>query len=639
VGDLVLQTLFQRDLLAALGLVVDRRLRNRDHERNAGLARRERQGIRPDLVGHIAVRRHAVGSHDDGVRHPPADEERPGTVADQVVLDAELAQLPAGQPRPLQQRAGLVHDDVAERTLVVQRPDHAQRRSPAQAGEAPGVAVRMDGQRACSADLGQVARAALADTPAHADRGVPDGAGRGFDGRRAARDRGGRRDHFPAQVDGGRAGVADPLDLGVDARGVPAFAFRLPDRERDTQRARDPEERGTADSEPGNRVDQLVDRGDVQHADLMRERRLVDRDDMPVPPGDHVAERVRLRWITSHTVEPTPCRESPLARQNGQMRTIAVEEHFWTPELAAPPGSGVLALGGQDLDDRLRDLDERRLAEMDAAGIDVQVISHVQPAAQGLPGTDGIVAARRANDYLAAAVARHPERFAGFATLPTASPEAAAGELERTVGDLGFVGGLVNSTLGSNGAFLDDPRFEPLLSRFEELDVPLYLHPAPPPSPVHEVLFGGLPKAVAGRLATGAWGWHAEAGLHALRMVVAGVFDRHPGLRLIIGHCGEMLPFMLARIDQMTPPSLTGLAAPLSEYFLRHVWVTTSGMFSLPPVLCTIEVFGVDRVLFSVDYPFSGNAAGRALLDALPLSPADKAKIASLNAERVLGLA
>jgi uncharacterized protein len=321
------------------------------------------------------------------------------------------------------------------------------------------------------------------------------------------------------------------------------------------------------------------------------------------------------------------------------MRTIALEEHFWTPELAAPPGSGALALGGQELDDRLRDLDKTRLAEMDAAGIDVQVISHVQPAAQGLPGTDGVVAARRANDYLAAAITRHPERFAGFATLPTASPEAAADELERTVGDLGFVGGLVNSTLGSNGAFLDDPRFEPLLSRFEELDVPLYLHPAPPPSSVHEVLFGGLPKAVAGRLATGVWGWHAEAGLHALRMVVGGVFDRHPGLRLIIGHCGEMLPFMLARIDQMAPPSLTGLATPVSEYFLRHVWVTTSGMFSLPPVLCTIQVFGMDRVLFSVDYPFSGNAAGRALLDALPLSPDDKAKIAGLNAERVLGLA
>lgn len=321
------------------------------------------------------------------------------------------------------------------------------------------------------------------------------------------------------------------------------------------------------------------------------------------------------------------------------MRTIALEEHFWTPELAPAPGTGVLArAGGQRLDEALRDLDKARLTDMDAAGIDVQVISHVQPAAQGMAGAEGVAAARRANDSLAAAVSRHPDRFAGFATLPTASPEAAADELSRAVGDLGFVGGLVNSTLGTDGANLDDPRFAPLLARFESLDVPLYLHPAEPPDSLRSVLYGGLPAPAARALATGAWGWHAEAGLHALRMVVSGVFDRHPGLRLIIGHCGEMIPFMLARIDEMLPPPVTGLAEVPSAYFLRHTWVTTSGMFSVPPVLCAIAVFGVDRVLFSVDFPFGANASGRALLDTLPISPADKAKVAGLNAERVLGL-
>ncbi len=321
------------------------------------------------------------------------------------------------------------------------------------------------------------------------------------------------------------------------------------------------------------------------------------------------------------------------------MRTIALEEHFWTPDLAAAPGTGILARpDGRRLDEALRDLGKARLADMDAAGIDMQVISHVQPAAQGLPGAAGVTAARRANDYLAAAVAAHPGRLAGFATLPTSSPSAAAGELERAVSDLGFAGGLVHSTLGTDGAFLDDPRFEPLLSRFERLDVPLYLHPAQPPAAVREVLFGGLAPAVGAALAANAWGWHAEAGLHALRMVLSGVFDRHPGLRLIIGHGGEMIPFMLARVDQVLPASVTGLAGAPSEYFLRHVWVTTSGMFSLPPVLCAISVLGVDRVLFSVDYPFGAHAAGRAMLDALPLSPADKAKVAGLNAERVLGL-
>jgi len=321
------------------------------------------------------------------------------------------------------------------------------------------------------------------------------------------------------------------------------------------------------------------------------------------------------------------------------MRTIALEEHFWTPDLAAPPGTGILArANGREIDLALRDLDKGRLAGMDAAGIDMQVISHVQPAAQGLPGAEGLAAARRANDYLAAAVVRHPDRFAGFATLPTASPAAAAAELERAVGDLGFAGGLINSTLGTDGTFLDDPRFEVLLDRFETLDVPLYLHPAPAPAAVREVLYGGLPPAVGGALATNAWGWHAEAGLHALRMVVSGVFDRHPRLRLIIGHGGEMIPFMLARVDQVLPPSVTGLSAPPSGYFLRHVWVTTSGMFSLPPVLCAIAVLGVDRVLFSVDHPFGANTDGRAMLDALPLSQPDKAKIAGLNAEQLLRL-
>jgi uncharacterized protein len=166
--------------------------------------------------------------------------------------------------------------------------------------------------------------------------------------------------------------------------------------------------------------------------------------------------------------------------------------------------------------------------------------------------------------------------------------------------------------------------------------VPLYLHPAPPSAPLRDALYHGLPPAVAGRLATGAWGWHAEAGLHVLRLIATGVFDRHPGLRLIVGHCGEMVPFMLDRIDAMlrTGP----MALKPSDYFLRNIWVTTSGLFSLPPVLCTVQVLGVDRVLFSVDYPFGDNAAGRAMLDALPLAPADKARIAGGNAEYLLRL-
>jgi predicted TIM-barrel fold metal-dependent hydrolase len=323
-------------------------------------------------------------------------------------------------------------------------------------------------------------------------------------------------------------------------------------------------------------------------------------------------------------------------RDNIRMRTIALEEHFWTADLAAAPGSGPLATWGPEMDYQLRDLGGLRLADMDAHGIDLQVISHVAPAAQGLPGIEALARAREANDLLAAAVAAHPRRFAGFATLPTSDPHAAAAELDRAIAQLGFAGALVNSTLGSNNAFLDDVRFEPLLDRFERLDAPLYLHPAPPSAALRDALYAGLPPAVAGRLATGAWGWHAEAGLHVLRMIATGVFDRHPGLRLIIGHCGEMIPFMLDRIDAML--RVDTMALTPSEYFARNVWVTTSGLFSIPPVMCAVQVLGVDRVLFSVDYPFGSNAAGRGLLDTLPLSAADLAKIAGGNAARVLNL-
>src|SRR5215469_5559870 len=303
------------------------------------------------------------------------------------------------------------------------------------------------------------------------------------------------------------------------------------------------------------------------------------------------------------------------------MRTIALEEHFWTAELAAPPGTGQLAVWGPRIGDQLSDLGRLRLSDMYANGIYLQVISHVAPAAQGHAGAEGLARAREANDQLAAAVRIHPDRFAGFATLPTADPQAAAEELERATTELGFVGALVNSTLGSNGAFLDDAGFEPLLERFEHLDVPLYLHPAPPSAALREALYSGLPPGVAARLATGAWGWPAEAGLHVLRMVATGVFDRHPGLRMIVGHCGEMLPFMLARIDAML--RLDRLAMQPSEYILRNVWVTTSGLFSIPPVMCTVRVFGGAGVLFGVDSPFGPNAAGRALPDTLPLSPDD----------------
>jgi predicted TIM-barrel fold metal-dependent hydrolase len=273
---------------------------------------------------------------------------------------------------------------------------------------------------------------------------------------------------------------------------------------------------------------------------------------------------------------------------------------------------------------------------MDAHGIDFQVISHTTPGVQTLDPDTAVSLARDANDRLAAGVAEHPDRFAGFATLPTPAPEAAADELERAVSELGLKGAMVNGHTG--GRFLDDPAFDVLLERFERLGVPLYLHPTEPVSAVREAYYDGFAPGATWFLSAAAWGWHAETGLHVLRMVLGGVFERHPRLQVVIGHMGEMLPFMLARIDDNLPPRVTGLEKLPSEYILANVHITTSGLFTLPPLLCTLMVFGADRVMFSVDWPYAPNADGRRLLDSAPLSPDDRERIAHGNAERLLGL-
>jgi uncharacterized protein len=320
------------------------------------------------------------------------------------------------------------------------------------------------------------------------------------------------------------------------------------------------------------------------------------------------------------------------------MRVIALEEHFWTPAIAEAVGTLRNPDAGPDspLGANLADLGERRLAAMDAAGIDLQVISHTTPGVQHLDPATAVTLAHEANDLLAAAVRDHPDRFAGFATLPTPDPVAAAAELERAVGDLGFLGAMVNGHTA--GRFLDDPAFAPLLERFARLDVPLYLHPTEPVPAVRAAYYEGFSPAVTWFLGAAAWGWHSETALHVLRMVLGGVFDRHPRLRVIVGHMGEMLPFMLQRVDDNLPPRVTGLDRLPSQYILDHVVITTSGLFSLPPLRCALEVFGLERLLFSVDWPYAPNEEGRRLLDEAPLSPDELERFAHGNAERVLGL-
>jgi hypothetical protein len=320
------------------------------------------------------------------------------------------------------------------------------------------------------------------------------------------------------------------------------------------------------------------------------------------------------------------------------MRVISIEDHFWTPAIAEAIG----ALRNPDTDAggplaaNLLDLGERRLAAMDAAGIDLQVISHTTPGVQHLDAETAVPLAREANDALARAIAEHPDRFAGFATLPTSVPEAAADELERGVTELGFKGAMINGH--TNGRFLDDRAFDVLLARAARLGVPLYLHPAEPVPAVRDAYYQGFDPAVSWFLSAAAFGWHAETGVHVLRMVLGGVFDRHPELSLVIGHMGEMLPFMLQRVDDNLPPKVTGLDRLPSEYVLSNVHITSSGLFSIPPLQCALMVFGIERVLFSVDWPYATNEDGRRLLDTAPLSPGDMELFAHGNAERVLGL-
>jgi predicted TIM-barrel fold metal-dependent hydrolase len=323
-------------------------------------------------------------------------------------------------------------------------------------------------------------------------------------------------------------------------------------------------------------------------------------------------------------------------------KTIAVEEHCWTPALrdalVRDGRDDTVAYSAQMLDASLLDLAEERLRAMDAAGVDMQVLSTTSPGTQPLSAAEAVALARECNDVMAAAVAAHPERLAAFATLPTPDPEAAADELRRAVDDLGMVGAMVFPR--TEDAYLDAARFEPILAAAAELDVPLYLHPQVPPRPVRDACFSGFSDEVELLLTTSGWGWHHDAGLAGLRLILAGTFDRHPRLQLILGHWGEMLVSFLERADMISNWA-PHLERRVGEYITGNVQVSAGGIFSQRMLLSTIAAVGADRVLFATDYPFHVSSGGgaRAFLDAAPISPDDRAKIGARNAERLLRLA
>ena len=328
------------------------------------------------------------------------------------------------------------------------------------------------------------------------------------------------------------------------------------------------------------------------------------------------------------------------------MRVVAIEEHFTVPALVQridkaaigargfrprkPPKSGANPM------ELLPEIGEQRLKSMDEAGITMQVLSNTGPGPDLVPGADGIALAREMNDHLAQTIARHPDRFAGFAVLPMQSPDACADELVRCVKQLGFLGALVNGT--TEGRFLDHPSYDGILAASVELDVPLYIHPHLAPEPVRQAYYSGLEPGAGRVLEAAGWGWHSETAIHLLRLVLAGALDRHPKLKIIIGHMGEMLPVMLDRINAVFANDIEHLQRPIVRAILDQVWLTTSGIFSELPLLAAQMTFGIDRIMFSVDYPYAPNMKGRAFLNRISLSPADMAKLCHANADALLKL-
>ncbi|MCI2975284.1 MAG: amidohydrolase family protein [Ferrimicrobium sp.] len=310
------------------------------------------------------------------------------------------------------------------------------------------------------------------------------------------------------------------------------------------------------------------------------------------------------------------------------MRIIAIEEHFAPRDLEAERGGSTRYPG--ELGDRLDDVEEQRIADMDRNGISFQVLASTPPNAQNASE------ARRWNDRLATIIAAHPDRFGGFAALATPEPESCPAELERAVKDLGFLGAMIHGH--ANGVFCDSPALNPTFAKAEELGVPIYLHPTPPVPAVFAAYYSDLKPEVAQVLSTSGWGWHAETGLHALRLIVAGVFERFPHLQIIIGHMGENVPFSLARAEATLGRVTPELTRSISQTFCENFYITTSGYFTIPPLLCATMIVGVDRLIFSVDYPFARNEDARAFLDSMPLSLADRHKIAHQNVEHLLAI-
>jgi 2,3-dihydroxybenzoate decarboxylase len=324
------------------------------------------------------------------------------------------------------------------------------------------------------------------------------------------------------------------------------------------------------------------------------------------------------------------------------MRVIAIEEHFITPMYREKVPANefrnfyLASRGrqmGHDIVAENLDIGERRLAHMDAHGVDMQVLSFGSPGPQAFSAEVAIPMARDANDRMHEATKKYPKRFAAFAALPTADPRAAADELERCVKTLGFKGAMIHSH--QQGEFLDARKYWPMWERAAALDVPIYLHPALPHPGVVKAYFDGYEE-----LARAPWGFAVDTSCHFLRLVFSGLFDAYPNLKIILGHLGEGLPFAMHRLNDHSwaAAKRRGLKRAPIDYLRDNMVVTTSGNWFEPAFVCTLLALGADSMLFAIDWPYESNETGMAFFRKLSIGEADRAKIAHLNAERLLKL-
>jgi predicted TIM-barrel fold metal-dependent hydrolase len=321
------------------------------------------------------------------------------------------------------------------------------------------------------------------------------------------------------------------------------------------------------------------------------------------------------------------------------MKIIAIEEHFLTPEIRAAwkaseigtEGTSVFDMG--DIESRLDDLSDSRIALMDESGIDVQVLSVTTPALHNLDAAVSIPLARRTNDLLAATIAKHPTRFQGFATLPMAAPHEAAQELERAVRALGLRGAMLCGRIREKN--LDHADFLPVLETAARLGVPLFIHPQIPQRAVRDVYYSGFSEQIDTAFAAFALGWHYEAGIQFVRLILAGAFEKFPSLQIILGHWGEVILFYLDRLNVLA--RVAPLPRSITDYARRNLYVTPSGMWSKPYMQQTLDLVGPERILFSTDYPYQYKPGGapRKFLNDSPLSDAEKALFAHANWERL----